>query len=110
MSEQVYRPDLVEASTLRAQGQHVNACPVQHPEGWLCTLPVGHDGDEHAAGTYGGWFAVIWTYRMSAFERAMVVKCPNCQAQPGEPCTQPTDTGRRAVKRPHLARLDALDG
>lgn len=31
-------------------------------------------------------------------------KCPNCQAQPGEPCTQPTNDGRRAVNWVHNAR------
>lgn len=33
--------------------------------------------------------------------------CPACNAQPGEPCTQPTDTGRRKVAYHHLAREEA---
>lgn len=33
--------------------------------------------------------------------------CPNCQARPGEPCTQPTTTGRRPVTRFHYGRYDA---
>lgn len=37
----------------------------------------------------------------------LLVACPNCQAQPGKPCTQPTDTGRRDVRWFHLAREDA---
>lgn len=30
--------------------------------------------------------------------------CPNCQAKEGQPCTQPTNTGRRDIKTFHLAR------
>ena len=30
--------------------------------------------------------------------------CPNCQARPGEPCTQPTNTTRRPVKWFHSGR------
>lgn len=44
---------------------------------------------------------------MSAESRrqaAMEVKCPNCQSGPGRKCTQPTDTGRKAVRWVHLAR------
>lgn len=33
------------------------------------------------------------------------VGCPACQAKPGEPCTQPTDTGRRSVRWYHHARV-----
>lgn len=32
------------------------------------------------------------------------VTCPNCNAQPGQPCTQPTDTSRKAVAWVHSAR------
>lgn len=32
------------------------------------------------------------------------VVCPGCNAQPGKPCTQPTDTGRRPVTWMHLTR------
>lgn len=35
---------------------------------------------------------------------SLVVPCPNCQAPVGEPCTQPTSTGRREVESTHLAR------
>jgi len=38
------------------------------------------------------------------------VTCPNCAAQPGQPCTQPTDTGRRNVTWHHLAREAAVSG
>lgn len=31
-------------------------------------------------------------------------ECPTCQAKAGAPCTQPTDTGRRAVNWWHLSR------
>lgn len=31
--------------------------------------------------------------------------CPNCQAPAGEPCTQPTNTGRRVVNWVHSSRL-----
>ena len=30
--------------------------------------------------------------------------CPNCNAQPGRKCTQPTDSGRKEVSWFHLAR------
>jgi hypothetical protein len=33
--------------------------------------------------------------------------CPACNAQPGKPCTTPTDTGRRAVAWFHYARSEA---
>jgi hypothetical protein len=32
------------------------------------------------------------------------VACPNCHARPGEPCTQPTESGRRNVPWFHLSR------
>jgi hypothetical protein len=32
------------------------------------------------------------------------VPCPVCQVPAGEPCTQPTNTGRSPVKRLHSAR------
>ncbi|QKY79991.1 hypothetical protein PQD13_gp79 [Gordonia phage Clawz] len=38
------------------------------------------------------------------------VICPNCNAQPGHPCTQPTDTGRRNVTWFHNARFNRLTG
>lgn len=30
--------------------------------------------------------------------------CPNCQARPGQPCTQPDDHSRHPVAWHHLAR------
>lgn len=33
--------------------------------------------------------------------------CPNCQVRPGQPCTQPTSTGRRPVTRFHYGRYAA---
>jgi hypothetical protein len=38
---------------------------------------------------------------------ARAVACPACYAPAGEPCTQPTDNGRRAVGWHHLSREDA---
>jgi hypothetical protein len=35
---------------------------------------------------------------------AQSVLCPVCQARPGHPCTQPTDTGRRNVGWVHKTR------
>ena len=37
------------------------------------------------------------------------VTCPACQASPGEPCTQPTDTSRRPVPWLHSSRQVAAD-
>jgi hypothetical protein len=34
--------------------------------------------------------------------------CPACNAQPRKPCTQPTNTGRVAVRWYHLSRVEAL--
>lgn len=42
-------------------------------------------------------------------ETVLAVSCPNCQAKPGEPCTQPTDTGRRPVAFVHSARITAFE-
>lgn len=39
--------------------------------------------------------------------QAQTVVCPNCNAQPDRPCTQPTDTGRTNVSWVHLARESA---
>lgn len=36
-----------------------------------------------------------------------LVACPNCNAQPGYPCTQPTDDARTPVSWFHLAREGA---
>lgn len=36
------------------------------------------------------------------------ITCPACQARPGQPCTQPTDTSRRPVTWEHSARTDAM--
>lgn len=37
--------------------------------------------------------------------------CPNCQAKPGQPCSTPTDTGRRDVRSDwfHYARRDVAN-
>jgi len=37
------------------------------------------------------------------------VPCPNCQASAGQPCTQPTSLGRRAVSWVHDARAEAAE-
>jgi hypothetical protein len=34
------------------------------------------------------------------------VVCPACNAQAGEPCTSPNDTGRRDVKWDHMSRME----
>jgi hypothetical protein len=41
---------------------------------------------------------------------ALTVKCPACKANPGEPCTQATNTGRRNVQWVHNARRDLAEG
>ena len=38
------------------------------------------------------------------------VVCPNCNAQPGEPCTQPDNFGRHPVKSFHYARVEKSQG
>lgn len=38
-------------------------------------------------------------------EPTRAVFCPNCHAQPGKTCTQPTNTGRTPVPWLHLSRL-----
>ena len=32
-------------------------------------------------------------------------RCPTCQAKAGDPCTQPTNTGRRRVNWHHISRI-----
>lgn len=39
--------------------------------------------------------------------QAQTEVCENCNAQAGQPCTQPTDTGRKPVAWVHLIREDA---
>lgn len=39
--------------------------------------------------------------------QAQTVTCPACNAQPGRPCTQPTDNTRKPVTWVHLSRQDA---
>lgn len=41
------------------------------------------------------------------YKAISAVACPACQAPAGEPCTQPTDNGRRVVRWAHLSREDA---
>ena len=60
MSNMTLRLDIVEAVEVGA-----NACPAKHPEGWLCTRPTMHKGD-HAAGTSGKQFAMIWPQGVDA--------------------------------------------
>ena len=43
-------------------------------------------------------------------EQARAHVCPTCHAPVGEPCTQPTDIGRKPVKWIHSARLDLAYG
>jgi hypothetical protein len=38
------------------------------------------------------------------------VPCTACSARPGQPCTVPTDTGRRDVTWVHHARSDLAEG
>ena len=35
------------------------------------------------------------------------MRCPNCNAAPGEPCTTPSDNGRKPVTYVHFAREEA---
>lgn len=37
----------------------------------------------------------------------LAVICPNCNAKAGNPCTQPTNTGRNPVRFFHFARIEA---
>lgn len=46
--------------------------------------------------------------RPLAAEGVLNVVCSNCNAQPGKMCTQPTDTGRKAVPWVHVARADLI--
>lgn len=41
---------------------------------------------------------------MIPLKKAIDVTCPNCQARPGEPCTQPSNTKRIPVTWMHLSR------
>ncbi|QFG13570.1 hypothetical protein PBI_LAMBO_61 [Gordonia phage Lambo] len=40
-------------------------------------------------------------------QKALTVKCPNCDSEPYERCTQPTDSARKHVRWVHLAREHA---
>jgi hypothetical protein len=44
---------------------------------------------------------------MPDWKPGYAVTCPACNARIGEPCTAPTNTGRRPVSWTHLARDDA---
>lgn len=104
MTGLVFRPDIVEASDLRAQGDHTTqACPAMHPDRWLCTRVALHSG-QHAAGTSGKWFAALWD------QDPLDVECPACQSRPGALCTLPDDNGRHPVKTFHHAREDRARG
>lgn len=39
--------------------------------------------------------------------RPLLIACPACYSPAGEPCTLPTDAGRRPMRRYHLAREDS---
>lgn len=43
-----------------------------------------------------------------AITKAQTVPCPTCFAPAGQPCTAPTDTGRRAVTWVHVRRGEQL--
>lgn len=51
-------------------------------------------------------------YAVVKLDGPLSVECPNCQAKTGEPCTVPTNTGRREWRgdRYHDARRDRADG
>lgn len=40
--------------------------------------------------------------------QALTIPCPACFAAAGEPCTAPTDTGRRVVAWVHMSREDGI--
>ena len=44
---------------------------------------------------------------MITIQQAQSVQCPNCNAQPNQPCTQPTNHGRKPVSWVHLTRESA---
>lgn len=50
------------------------------------------------------------TYRLSAADKVDTVRCPACNASPGDPCTAPTTTGRVKVSWVHDARRDLAQG
>lgn len=99
----IRRPDLQDAIE---SGHQTPVCDATD-EGWLCTLIQGHVGREHAAGVGSHGYAHIWP---TGEREPLQVICPNCQARAGDPCTSPTSTGRRTIKRVHVAREEAARG
>jgi len=61
------------------------------------------------AQTYTGDVDLAMIDHMAA-NRDRPIVCSNCQARQGEPCTQPTSTGRVAVRWFHAARTDRQAG
>lgn len=53
---------------------------------------------------------MLTPFTPTAIPSPYTVACPNCQAKPSEPCTQPTAGGRRTVLWVHSARVDAVTG
>lgn len=51
-----------------------------------------------------------WDVPLSEADRVDTVRCPTCQAPPGSPCTQPTDSSRRDVTWVHSARRALANG
>jgi hypothetical protein len=47
---------------------------------------------------------------LSESDRVDTVRCPACHALPGDPCTEPTNIGRRRVTWVHNARKDLAQG
>lgn len=93
----IRRTDLIDAIE---SGHQTPVCAARD-DGWLCTLIAGHDGPEHAAGLGSSLYAHLWPV---GDRDPSEVTCPACQAPIGEPCTAPTNTGRRVVKWWHEAR------
>jgi hypothetical protein len=54
-------------------------------------------------GPTGGFIPPYITERIRR-DKILSRTCPACLAPVGEPCTAPTDTGRREIKGFHLAR------
>lgn len=59
---------------------------------------VGH------AASHGRQIITVTDHPETPAETPQDRACPVCQARPGQPCTQPTDTGRRPVTWFHLNR------
>lgn len=92
---------------------------VKRDEGWIDAYPVGDKPHREAIRlatseqrpvrlvTRAGVVTFETEGNHPRVKRPFEVRCPNCQALPGEPCMQPTPSGRRPVSWFHLSRTAA---